>query len=93
VRTEVKNGQWLGDVTLSTTGDISMLVEMARGNNMSVTERLNAGDVLLSAGVKNKDVAAYYSAKSLQPATASGREPDSLGGIGFMAVGITFVVS
>ena len=88
-----RQGQWLGDITIREAGDISELVRMAVDNNISVTERLSTGSELLRPAPENRRVINYYAINDIYPATALLREPGTKGGIGYMAVGITFIVS
>ncbi|MDR1382214.1 MAG: hypothetical protein LBJ47_12145 [Tannerella sp.] len=85
--------QWLGDVAVRESGDISSIVEIAACNNISVTERLTAGDEILIPAQANSRIADYFRINNIYPATAMEQEPGTPGGIGYMAVGITFTVS
>lgn len=88
-----KQGQWLGDIVVRESGDISEIVEMAVNNNISVTENMVVGLELLKPEAINRRVMNYYEINGIYPATTMEREPGTPGGIGYMAVGITFIVS
>jgi hypothetical protein len=93
MKTNSKNGQWLGDMALQLTGDISTLVEMAVLNDITLTGYIPVKTCIKSEAVVNKRVTDYYRVNEINPATSIEQSPEGQGGIGFMAVGITFVVS
>ena len=88
-----KQGQWLGDITVRESGDLSSVVEMAVDNDISVTENMTIGSELVKPEAINRRVMNYYEINNIYPATAMEREPGTPGGIGYMAVGVTFIVS
>jgi hypothetical protein len=85
--------QWLGDIAVRESGDVSRIVEIAICNNIPATGRLAAGDEILIPAQANERIADYFRITGIYPATAVEREPGTPGGIGYMAVGITFTVS
>jgi hypothetical protein len=93
MRITSKQGQWLGDVAVREAGDLLSIVEMAVSNDISVTENMIIGSELVKPKAINRRVMNYYEINNIYPATAMEREPGTLGGIGYMAVGITFIVS
>lgn len=88
-----KQGQWLGDVAVRESGSIEGVIEMAISNDASITDKMMVGSTLLQPALLNKRVMNYYSINSIYPATATDNDGRSFGGIGYMAVQITFVVS
>jgi hypothetical protein len=88
-----RQGQWLGDVVIRETGDIHRIVEMAVMNGIPVTENIPTGAELLcpSPGMQGSRVVDYYKTKGIYPATSA--EYETADGIGYMAVGVTFIVS
>ena len=86
-------GQWLGDIAVREAGDISAVVKMAVDNDISVTEHIDAGTELAKPSPVNSAIADYFRVNNLYPTTAIVNDPDTPGGIGYMAVGITFIVS
>ncbi len=88
-----KQGQWLGDIAVRESGDISSVVDMAIENNLSVTENLKVGTELLKLEAISRRIMNYYDINNIYPATSMERDSGTPGGIGYMAVGITFIVS
>jgi hypothetical protein len=86
-----RQGQWLGDVVIRETGDIHRIVETAIINGVSITGYIPTGTEVLLPDVQRNSVADYYTAKSIYPATST--EQEASDGIGYMAVGSTFIVS
>ena len=93
MRITSRQGQWLGDIAVRESGDITSVIEMAVDNNISITENLIVGTELMKTEAINRRVMNYYDINEIHPATAMEREPGTPGGIGYMAVGITFIVS
>jgi hypothetical protein len=94
MKVKTKQGQWLGDVVIRETGNLQKLVETAVLNDISMTENIAPGtEILCLSPPKSDSVADHYRAKGIYPATAMERAPGTPGGIGYMAVGITFIVS
>jgi hypothetical protein len=97
MKVKIQQGQWLGDVVIRETGDIHRIVEMAVMNGIPVTENIPTGTELLCPPVASENgIADYYRAKEIYPATAleyEPGEPGESGGIGYMEIGITFIVS
>ena len=91
MRTTSKQGQWLGDMAVREAGSIESVVEMAINNNLSIVDKLPAGSFMQSPEPLNRRVMNYYNINNIYPATSA--DPDSLSGIGYMAVEITFIVS
>lgn len=93
---EVKDNQSLADVAVQYLGDSAAVSDIARLNNISVSDTLMPGQILqLPDAVRNKKVVNYYAKRGLVPASGITNNDVSLaqGGIGYMAVQIDFIVS
>ncbi|MDR1381755.1 MAG: hypothetical protein LBJ47_09810 [Tannerella sp.] len=88
-----KQGQWMGDIAVREAGSIEAMVEMAIKNDRSITGKMAVGSTLLKPTPIDRRVMNYYKINNLYPATAMEPDGRSSGGIGYMAVGITFTVS
>lgn len=91
METIVLDGQSLFDIAIQQCGTVEAAFSFAILNDIAVTDELKVGTVLATAPVQNRRIAEYYAMKSLAPATASG--VSIFGGIGFMAIEQTFIVS
>jgi hypothetical protein len=92
----VKNGQWLGDIALQSSGDIASLFEIALQNGKSITEDLAIDEELkINLTITNKSVKNYYITKEIEPATAISKAvvEECAGGIGCMQIEVSFIVS
>ena len=87
-----KQGQWLGDIAVREAGSVEAMVEMAINNNISITDKMIIGSNVSRPDAINKRVMNYYNINSIYPASAEiyGR---NLGGIGYMEIESTFIVS
>ncbi len=90
---QVLSGQNLLDIAVQAAGSVEAVLEIAAANGMSITDTLKPGTILSIPQVADRQVADYYAANALKPAT--GNLPDNIGagGIGYMAIGVDFVVS
>lgn len=88
-----KQGQWLGDIAVRESGSIEGLVEMAIKNDLSITDKMKPGSRLLQPTAINKRVMNYYSINNIYPATSTELTGIGFGGIGYMAVEITFIIA
>ncbi|MBQ3804901.1 MAG: hypothetical protein II844_03715 [Prevotella sp.] len=89
-------GQTLADMAVVHTGSMETLMILALKNDMPVTQRLETGQVLESADVVRREVVSSFMAASSRPATElteEAAEDLGLGGIGYMAVEVDFIVS
>jgi len=86
-----KQGQWPGDIAIQESGSLESVFELAQRADLSITDKLVAGTVLESPGAMDRRVMNYYSLNGIVPATDSGML--TIGGIGYMGVAISFVVS
>ena len=88
-----KQGQWLGDIAVREAGSIEALVEMAIKNDISITDKMTVGSFWQKPSSANKRVMNYYNINNIYPATATEPDGKNFGGIGYMAVDITFLIS
>lgn len=92
------HNQSLLDLALQHTGTIESVFELAGANALNVTDEVVAGDSLMIPPEVplNRDILAYYTAKSLQPATsltqADWKVFERIEGISIWAIGLDFVV-
>lgn len=96
----VQDRQCLADIALQACGSLEAVFAIAEKNGLSVTDDLQAGQVLDYdlADVQEKYVVAAYKTESIQPATAiTNSEINDLlaigEGIGFWTIEYDFVVS
>lgn len=93
------HNQSLLDLALQHTGTIESVFELAKDNDLNITDDVQAGKtlVLSSEAFTNKDILAYYTAKNIQPATAFSKEDEQvferLEGISIWAINLDFVVT
>lgn len=86
-------GQWLGDIAIKESGDISVLFEIAVKNNMSPTESLRIGSGLTPPTIVNKRVTNYLERNAVHPATSDKGSSQVVGrGIGNMTINKDFIV-
>lgn len=91
---ECKQGQWLGDIVIKETGDISALFEFAVKNDLSPTETLTIGKQLTPSTVINKRVINYLDRNNVEPASSDKGSARVVGrGIGNMTINVDFIVS
>jgi hypothetical protein len=101
----VKQGQTFLDKVTQLTGSYENALEMAMLNNMSITDDVSVGSKSIktmfkigteikSGNITNKRVASFFNLKS-EPATAivNNNKNEGLTGIGYMAIGRSFIVS
>lgn len=86
----VKAGQNLGDIAVQYCGDHQAIFELARLNNLSVTDDVAAGSVLILPDVVEKRVRRVYVDGNYYPATDSENINE---GIGYWGIEIDFIVS
>lgn len=92
----VKDRQTLLDVALETSGSVEAAMELAIRNGRSLTSELSDGDRLTSVEVVDAKVVERYSAECISPATevaVEGKLTMSYKGIGYMTVGVDFMVN
>jgi hypothetical protein len=89
----VYEGQSLYDVAAAVYGDTTLADELAIENTISVTEVLAAGQkIKLVDAKKNQFVLKVFENAGIIPATAKKELEDALDGIGYMAIGSTFII-
>ncbi|MCF0184090.1 MAG: hypothetical protein HUK01_07130 [Bacteroidaceae bacterium] len=91
--TSAKDGQTLLDIQIVNAGGMEGIIAMCALNNLSVTDDLADGQTLMCAGVVSPKVAAQFANLLGEPATALAQGAPKMGGIGYMAVGVDFIVS
>ena len=91
---KVYEGQSLYDVAAAVYGDTTLADELAIENNISITANLIAGQKInLVEAKQNQYVLLVYENTGVIPATAKAAlVADALDGIGYMAIGTTFIV-
>ncbi len=89
----VQSGQTFADIAVQEYGSFEAAIEIAMDNGMSITDNLSGGSVLrLTDRSYNRIMQNYCRTNGVSPATALDEE-EKYGGIGFMAVGVDFIVS
>lgn len=91
----VLNRQSLQDIAVRHTGSVFNAFSIAHANNLSVSESVAPGTILILPEVsKNTDILNYFNSKKIQPATELHdlRPTEETRGIGWMKVGSTFKV-
>lgn len=87
------SGQSLLDLAILLAGSAEAAFDLALENGMSLTDEVAPGQVVRYSGAAvSKQVAQYFAANRLQPATAISAE-DNAGGVGYWAIGINFFLS
>jgi hypothetical protein len=91
----VLEGQSVFDIAVQTAGGVEAAFSLALANGVSLTDDLTAGQELATVTPANKPIAEYYANKNIMPATGLTAEEQqaTLGGIGYMGIGIDFIVS
>jgi hypothetical protein len=86
------SNQSLIDLAIQTSGSIESAFNFARKNGISVTESIPAGNEFEAVSTLNRDIADYYNAKNLRPATSM-EYMEAPAGIGFMAINYNFTIA
>ena len=91
-------GQSLYDVAAAVYGDASLAIDLAIGNNLSVTQKLSPGQkIAIVEGKITANVLQVYKSASIIPATAESHGDETTspqpGGINYMQIGTSFIVS
>lgn len=90
----VKDGQSLLDMQLIACGSIDGVVQMCAINDMGITDDLEDGQIIKAGDVYAGQIVALYGNRGIEPATALDPESaQTFGGIGYMRIGIDFIVS
>ena len=91
---KVRDNQSLFDISCQYLGSAEAAIQIALLNGFSVTDDRKVGDEFELPDVVNNSIATYYVNKGLMPATGiTDAEVATLGGLGFMALGIDFIIS
>lgn len=90
----VSDGQSLFDIACIYLGAAEAAIQIALLNDISITDDLAVGQELKLPDVVNRDIVNYYANNGINPATGiTDTEVERLGGLGYMALGIDFIVS
>lgn len=94
---EVKQGQSFWDLVVQLTGDIDNAFAMSLLNDRSTTDLLALGDTILPNGQIKKNVVNLFTEDNI-PATyeaypSNDVNAPNIGGIGFMGIEETFIIS
>lgn len=93
-RIQAKDRQTLLDVLLMACGTLDGMIEACALNDISLTDDLEEGQNIEVGDIINSKVLATYQMKGYCPATAIAVEgAKRYGGIGYMAIGVDFIVS
>ncbi|MDR1984972.1 MAG: hypothetical protein LBQ28_09145 [Prevotellaceae bacterium] len=91
------NNQSLLDIAIQELGSAEAAFDIAKANNISITDDLQAGQILqipqLSGDYVRKQTVNYYKVNEIKPATSIGNEVFIYEGIEFWAVEMDFGVS
>jgi hypothetical protein len=93
---KVLEGQSIFDIAIQRCGSAEAAFDIALLNDLSITDDLTTGQELIVPYIANTSVADYYTRKHLLPATGVTVDLEStitIGGLGYMAIGIDFIVS
>ncbi len=91
----VKDRQTMLDVQIIACGSLEGVIDSCALNDIAVTDDLTDEQTLQVADITQASVAKTYANRGFSPATAIEEtvESEKLGGIGYMAVDIDFIVS
>lgn len=98
MRSTIHNRQSLPDMAIQECGTFEAAFALAERNGLALTDNLTAGQELEipPEQVTKKQVVVTLESQSVKPATAITAQDEKLapyGGIGFMGIGIDFIVS
>lgn len=90
---QANEGQSLFDIAVQTAGRAEDAFSLAVTNDLAITADLVSGQQITPVGESDEEVVDYFQRRGWQPATKD--DPDNVppGGIGYMGIGIDFVVS
>ena len=90
---KAKNRQSLLDMQLIASGSLEGLIDLCRLNDLPVTAELQDGQEVTLGEVADARTARLYALRGISPATAIEETGDIImGGIGYMAVQVDFIV-
>lgn len=84
--------QSLLDIAIQLGGSLESVFELAVANDISITESTNPGQTIFLNNQSQSQIVDYYRSRGITPATSI-IDSRQQGGIGYMAVGIDFIVS
>lgn len=87
---EVKNNQSVADVATEHNGSAEKALELALLNDLSLTEDLQPGHVLLKSSQGSSEVVNFFIREMKSPATKASEDLQT--GIDFMKIGIDFTI-
>ena len=73
-------------------GKLESVFDLALQNNMSITNQMKSGVSISLESISDNQIVNYYQQNNITPATSI-IDTRQQGGIGYMAVGIDFIVS
>lgn len=91
-----KREQSLLDLALQHCGAMEAAVDIAQLNGLSLTDDVDTSRDIALPAVTNRAVVAHYAARGIRPATAVTMDEETgtkLGGIGYMAINVDFMIS
>ena len=91
----VVKGQTLLDIAVQAAGSVEAAFEIAAANNISMTDDLAEGTSLIVPSVIDQTVADYFRVNGIIPKTGireQDRETAPYSGIGYMTIGVDFIV-
>jgi len=97
MKTTALNNQTLLDIAVQEYGTIEAMFDFAIANNKSIHGELEVGaDYIVPQGKQNTEILNYYKSKLIKPSTAiseqNTQDIETPDGIGYMAIGSTFIV-
>lgn len=95
MKTHPLSGQTLADLAVVHAGSLEAWLALASANGLSVTDDIRPETEIELSPVLRKDVVNQFALSGRQPATALHVESGVplRGGVGYMAVGVDFIVS
>lgn len=86
--------QSLFDISIQEYGSLDKVFDLAEENGVSITDECVAGTILKCNTDSKSKIVNYLDVKGIKPVTGvSGSISFKPGGIGYMAVGVDFIVS
>lgn len=86
--------QSLFDIAIQEYGSLDKVFDLAEENGVSITDECEAGTILKCNTDNKSNIVNYLDVKGIKPVTGvSGSISFKPGGIGYMAIGVDFIVS
>lgn len=92
MKTKTVIQQSLFDLAIQMGGSVESVFDLALNNELSITGEIMPGYDMNADKTTNEQIIDYYRIKNITPATSI-IETHKQGGIGYMAIGIDFIVS